>query len=125
MFKVMWLLKRKEGLSHHEFREHFENSHAQMGKKYYGHLWTGYRRNYVQSALGGSPAPGGGIGPTTWDYDCISEWVFRNREDYEELLRLAEDPVIGGEFLEDEGRFLDSKALILAEVEVVDTGTIA
>lgn len=123
MFKVIWLLKRKEGSSHAQFREHYENSHAVMAHKYFGHLWTEYRRNYVKSVLGGSPAPGGGIGPIDWDYDCIAEWVFPSEENYKELLRISSDPIIGKEFFEDEARFLERKSLIVAEVEVVDTGT--
>lgn len=124
MFKVIWLMKRKKGITHEQFREHYERSHVMLAHKYFGHLWTRYRRNYVKSTFGsGSPAPGGGMGPIEWGYDCIAEWVFPNEENYKELFRIAADPIIGKEFFEDEGKFLDRKELILAEVEVVDTGT--
>jgi hypothetical protein len=38
MFKVMWLLKRKKGITFEQFRDHYENSHSILGKKYLGHL---------------------------------------------------------------------------------------
>ena len=46
MYKVMWLLKRKAGISHAQFREHYENSHVRLAHKYIGHLMLDYKRNY-------------------------------------------------------------------------------
>ena len=64
MYKVIHLVKRKAHLSHEQFREHFERSHAAMALKYCGHLFTEYRRNYVNIVLsGGDPRqPGSGFG---------------------------------------------------------------
>lgn len=123
MFKVIWMMRRKAGITHEQFRAHYENNHAMMGKKYFGHLWTEYRRNYVTSASGGSPAPDGGFQPLDLGYDCVAEWVFPSRAEYEELLRIAADPEIGREFFEDEARFLERSALVVMEVDMVDTGT--
>jgi hypothetical protein len=36
MFKVMWLLRRKPGISHAQFKEHYERSHVVMAQKYIG-----------------------------------------------------------------------------------------
>ena len=122
MFKVITFNKRKQGISHEQYREHYENSHAKLGEFYYGHLWTKYTRNYVKSASGGSPAPGGGFGPIDLGYDCITEWIFPNRAAFEELLRIAADPAIGKTFFHDEGLFLDRKALVIIEIgDVLDT----
>lgn len=123
MFKVIWLMKRLPGITHAQFREHYENSHAVMGQKYYGHLWLDYRRNYCTETLGGSPAPGGGFGQLDGAYDCITEMIFRDEAAYEELLRIASDPAIGKAFLDDERKFLDTSKLIGIKVDCVDTGT--
>ena len=53
MYKVMWLLKRKAGISHAQFREHYENSHAKLAHKYIGHLMLEYKRNYKTETWGG------------------------------------------------------------------------
>lgn len=62
MYKVMWLMKRKAHLTHEEFREHFERSHAPMAQKFAGHLFAEYRRNYPcrsgPAAIRGFPAAG-------------------------------------------------------------------
>ncbi len=46
MYKIFWLLKRKPGISHEQFRHHYETSHAVLGQKYFGHLILSYKRNY-------------------------------------------------------------------------------
>ena len=123
MFKVIWLIKRKSSITHEQFREHYERSHVAMAHKYFGHLWTEYRRNYVTTAFGGSPAPDGGLGPVAADCDCVTEWIFPSLANYEELLRISADPVIGKAFHDDEANFLDRESLRMFHVEVVDTGT--
>ena len=47
MYKVLHFIKRKKHLSHEQFKEHFERSHAAMALKFCGHLFAEYRRNYV------------------------------------------------------------------------------
>jgi hypothetical protein len=47
MYKVLHFIKRKKHLSHEQFKEHFERSHAPMALKFCGHLFSEYRRNYV------------------------------------------------------------------------------
>jgi hypothetical protein len=46
MMKVAWLLRRKPGITHEPFRDHYESSHAMLGQGYFGHLITSYTRNY-------------------------------------------------------------------------------
>ncbi|MDE8650994.1 EthD domain-containing protein [Novosphingobium album (ex Liu et al. 2023)] len=49
MQRVFVLLKRKPGMTFEAFREHYENGHALLGEKYFGHLFVSYRRNYIPS----------------------------------------------------------------------------
>jgi hypothetical protein len=134
MVKVIWLLKRKDGITPEQFRNHYENSHVKMAHKYLGHLMIEYRRNYkgetwgggVPTSASGEDAKGGGFGPIDWEYDCIAEWVMPNQEALDEINRIFADPVIGKEFNQDEEHFLDRGSVLMFkcnEGDVVDNGT--
>ena len=126
MFKVMWLLKRKEGITHEQFRDHYESSHAKMAQKYFGDLMIEYKRNYKTEVWGGGvpTEPGGGtFVQSEWQYDCIAEWVTPSEEDFEHINRIFADPVIGKEFHDDEENFLDRDSVMLIKCDLRDTGT--
>jgi len=80
MYKVLHFIKRKPQLTHEQFRDHFERSHAAMALKFCGHLFDGYQRNYIQTAYtgGDSRDSDSGYGPREWDWDLISEFFFFN-----------------------------------------------
>jgi hypothetical protein len=122
MFKVMWLLKRKQGITHEQFRNHYERSHVVMAHKHIGHLLIEYRRNYKTETWGGGvpTEKGGGFGPVDWPYDCVTEWVMRDAAAFDEINRIFADPVIGKEFHDDEEHFLDREAVLLIKCNVVD-----
>lgn len=122
MFKVVWLLKRKEGMTHAEFREHFENSHAPIARKHIAHLFSEYRRNYPNETWsGGDPRKAGSnFGPKEWEYDCISEWIFPNEDAFNELNRIMAEPAVSQEFFEDEEKFLDRDGFVMIKCEVVE-----
>ncbi len=121
MFKVVWLLKRKPGISFEQFRDHYENRHSMLGKQYFGHLMIGYRRNYDRAreadgkyAAYGLPSP---------VYDCIAEWDLRDEAAFEEFLNIMADPVIAKIFKDDEKNFLDSAETRAVLSDCRDTGT--
>jgi EthD domain len=121
MFKVAWLLRRKPGITHDQFREHYETSHAVLGQKHFGHLITSYTRNYNPP----SPEPGPDATPTErliaatrWDYDCITEWEMRDEAALDEVFALLLDPVIGRIFHDDEEHFLDRSSVRLVRCDV-------
>lgn len=124
MFKVMWLLKRKPGITHEQFRTHYERSHVVMAHKYIGHLLVEYKRNYKTETWGGGvpTEQGGGFGPVDWPYDCVTEWVMPDEAAFNEINRIFADPVIGKKFHDDEEHFLDREAVLLIKCDVVDTG---
>ena len=125
MYKVVWLMKRKPELTHEQFRDHFERSHAPMALKYAGHLYKEYRRNYASQVwTGGDPRQeSGGYGPRDWEWDLMSEWITETEADFQEILRIMETPEIKKEFQEDEDRFIDRSATMMIPFEVRDTGT--
>jgi hypothetical protein len=127
MYKIMWLLKRKKGITLDQFRDHYENSHSVLGQKYLGHLMIEYRRNYKTETWGGgvptAAGGGGGFGPMEWEFDCIAEWVMPDEEAFNEIMRIFADPVIGKIFYDDEENFLDRSSVTLIKCDTRDTGT--
>ena len=125
MYKVLWLLRRKPGISHAQFREHYENSHAMLAHEYIGHLMLDYKRNYKTETWGGgvpTESGGGAFGPVDWDYDCVTEWVMPDEAAFDQINRIFADPVIGKIFHDDEENFLDRGSVMLIKCEMVDTG---
>ena len=124
MIKVIFLLKRKDGITHEQFRDHYEKSHSRLGQKYLGHLMLSYIRNYVGEARG---ARNQGTKPVAFNYDCVTEWIMPNEEALQEVYRIFADPAIGKEFYDDEERFLDRDAVIsirCKDTDVFNTGTV-
>ena len=117
MFKVLWLLKRKPGITFEQFRDHYENSHAVLGQKYLGHLMVAYKRNYDMGNAAGAEAR-----PKASGYDCITEWVMPDARAFEESMRLLADPVIGKIFHDDEEHFLERESVRLVRCDCRDTG---
>jgi hypothetical protein len=126
MIKILWLLKRKAGITPEQFRERYER-HSRLGQKLCGHLQSSYKRNYkIEVMGGGTPTTHDGsttFGPIEWEYDCISEVCFPNEEAYNERKRIFADPVTAKQFHDDEEDFLDRKAVIMFRCDEVDTGT--
>lgn len=126
MYKVIWLLKRKPGISHGQFRDHYETSHAELAKRHFGGLMLGYRRNYSAECWGGNvtgPEGTAGFGPRDWEFDCIAEWEMPDEAAFDEIMRIVASPEIGPLFHADEEHFLDRGATVLIRCELHDTGT--
>lgn len=126
MYKVLHLIKRKSHLTHAQFREHFERSHAPMALKFCGHLFKEYRRNYVNIVFGGddSRKPNNSYGPMEWDWDLLSEWIVGNEADLQEIFRIMQTPGIAQLFEDDEDRFIDRKMNVMMPCTVADVGTV-
>ncbi|MFC3172644.1 EthD domain-containing protein [Novosphingobium bradum] len=125
MFKVFWLLRRKPGLTHAQFREHYENSHSRLGRDWFGHLMIGYHRNYIEAEMGSSVDADGTVsfGPVEPEWDCIAEWMMPDEAAFTEITRILAQPEVHAIFAEDEKRFADRTAFRLVRVDVVDDGT--
>ena len=75
MYKVLHFIKRKPHMTHAQFRDHFERSHAAMALKFCGHLFSEYRRNYVDLAWFGGDSRVEGSGYREQDWEKIQELV--------------------------------------------------
>ena len=105
-FKMILLLRRKQGLSPEEFREGYENFHSRIGVRLYGHLWTEYRRNYLKAGSSFTQTrAGGSSGPDDIGFDAVSEFIVRDEAAWAEMSRIsaANQALIQ----EDEARWFD------------------
>lgn len=124
MIKIIYFLKRKAGTTPEQFREHYENSHVLLAKKYIGHLLVDYVRNYPTFALlNPSQIPPGTV-PEPYDigYDCITEMHVASQADVDEMTRIFNDPEVNPILVEDELKFLERDKIVMITVEVVNTG---
>lgn len=111
MQKLMMFMKRKEGISFEDFRDHYENVHIPMVAKWVGHLMSDFKRYYPQNAINlyvgradadEAPANDGGV-----DYDAVSIYTIKNEAALEELMRISQDPKFTCAVTEDEANFAD------------------
>jgi hypothetical protein len=119
--KILWMLKRKPGITPAQFREHYERSHAAIARKYVGHLLISYTRNYQTEAWGGTASDPAGFRQRPFDYDCITELEVADEAAFEDMGRIFGTPAASAELLEDELKFLDREATVMLRCdEVVD-----
>jgi hypothetical protein len=119
MYKVFHFIARKPHLTHEQFREHFERSHAAMALKYFGHVFTDYRRHYITTAMsGGDPRLGdGSFREHASEWDLISEWTTATREDFDMIQQQMVEPKLHRYFYEDEERFIHRQTIMMVPVE--------
>ena len=108
----MLFVKRKPGLSHEEFRAHYESTHAPLATRSLPHLFR-YARNYLV------PFPGQPDPP----YDCVTEFWFDDAAGLKasiEWTRSAEGQVLA----RDEENFMDRPTMLtfLADEVHLPTG---
>lgn len=125
MVKIIYFLKRKKGLTHEQFREHYEKSHVVLAKKYIGHLLKDYIRNYPSFALLNPSNIPEGTEPVPYDigYDCITEMHVENQAAIDEMTRIFNDPEVNPVLVEDELKFLERDQIVMIIVDVVNNGT--
>lgn len=125
MIKIVYFLRRKNGITHEQFREHYENSHVVLAKKYIGHLLKNYVRNYPTFALRNPSNIPEGTEPVPYDigYDCITEMYVETEADIAEMTRIFNDPEVNPVLVEDELKFLAREEIVMIMVDVVNNGT--
>lgn len=126
MVKLIFMLKRKAGITPQAFRDHYESSHVKLAQKYIGHLLERYVRNYpVQAVLNPSnQAKGTAPSPVASEYDVITEMYLKDALAAQEMSRIFNDPDINPILVEDELKFLDRASTLMLVCDPVDTGTV-
>ena len=99
MFKTLWFMRRKPGMSREEFVAYYENVHCKMGEKALRGLATRYVRRHLEQIDPGGAQP---------VYDVVTEICFASRELYEQgMSQLRTD-----EFIEDFMRLFDPGSVV-------------
>lgn len=124
MYKVLWLLKPAPGVTRRRFRDWYENSHAPLAQRHFGHLLLEYRRNYVDDAVGAVPSdyvagvdtmPNDAAAAQArgFDFAVVAEWVMADRAAFDEIMRIFADPEIGPVFRADSEGTMHPDTLLL------------
>jgi hypothetical protein len=103
MYKLMYLLKRKEDFSLDQFIEYYENNHAKIGEK----IFNGYAIRYVRRYLHPLESDPVAQEAPRCQFDVAMECWFQSREDFEAVVAISSEPAMLKIILEDEARFID------------------
>jgi hypothetical protein len=119
VIKLIFMFKRKPGLTHVQFRHHYETSHVPLVHKYLSHLFVDYRRNYVTGALGQDSQTDRNATDKDIGFDAITELWFEDESALAEMRAITSDEEIGRLFYEDELKFFDRAACRMVTCEEI------
>jgi hypothetical protein len=117
--KIVILIKKKPGMSREAFIHHYETSHAVIGKRLLGHLWSKYVRNYPKALMEYQPEENS----VEDSYDAVTEIWLKDAAALEEMGRIINLPENNKSILADEEKFQDRLKTRLLIVEEYDNGT--
>ncbi|MES2493759.1 MAG: EthD domain-containing protein [Pseudomonadota bacterium] len=101
MIKMVFLLKRKAGMSREEFIRKYESGHAKLGEKHVpdaAHYVRRYLMPVPELFTGSAPEP---------EYDVITELWFDTREQYDLAMARLARPDVVAEIVADEETIFD------------------
>ena len=123
MIKLILFSKRKQGLSHEEFKNYYESNHAPLAKKTLPWM-VDYRRNYLTPVNGEEEGASEDFSHLVkGDYDVVTEFYFANEKDFSEMTAaMAENDGIAKILAEDEEKFMDRSSMrfYLSEEHISD-----
>lgn len=114
MVKMVFMLKRKPGMSRADFIRYYEANHRPLGEKYVPNA-VRYVRRYLE------PVPGPWSKPAD-EFDVLTELWFANQQEADKAMKHLSEPAIHEEIAEDEARLFDrprSKVYLITETESV------
>lgn len=101
MIKMVFLLKRKSGLTGEEFIRRYESGHARLGEKHVPNA-ARYVRRYLEQVP--ELFTGEAIEP---DHDVITELWFDSREQFDIAMERLSRPEVVAEIVADEETIFD------------------
>lgn len=106
MFKVLWLMKRKDGTSMDDLINYYENHHSVLAKKLWDQKFRPlkYMRKYFRPISHLLPFADTLSGA---DFDLAMEMWFESPEHFTQMLEVCSPEEIWKTIIEDENRFLD------------------
>lgn len=100
-FKSIALLTKKAGLTREQFIEYYENRHAPLILALTPGI-KAYRRNFIDWSGAFEST-----GPSTTDFDCITEVWFEDRAAYEAAMAVLTGPDVAKRIADDEENVFD------------------
>lgn len=101
MIKMVFLLKRKAGLTREQFIHQYENGHSKLGEKHVPNA-VRYVRRYLEQVP--ELFTNETVEP---EHDVITELWFENREQYEIAMERLARPEVVAEIVADEETIFD------------------
>ncbi len=114
MVKMVFMLKRRPGMSRADFIQYYEGHHARLGEKYVPNA-VRYVRRFLE------PVPG----PWTKaadEFDVITELWFANKQEADRAMAHLSEPAINQEIAVDEAKLFDrtrTRVYLITEHESV------
>tara|TARA_B100000378_G_scaffold258244_3_gene237297 strand:+ start:4793 stop:5170 length:378 start_codon:yes stop_codon:yes gene_type:complete len=99
---LLSIFRRREGMSHEEFVQHYETVHARIGEK----VMSGYATRYVRRFLTPFGRDDDGA-----EADVVMEMDFPDEGTMEAFFASVQDPEIAAMIAEDEPRLFDSASM--------------
>ena len=112
MYKLVALLKRRQGLSMNEFIDYYETTHSKIGDKVLRGNSVKYIRRYFHPIV--HPSTG-----EEWEseYDGLMEIWFTDYDQAQSTLAMFAEPAMAKLLIEDEEKLVDRSKLRLFTVE--------
>jgi EthD domain len=114
MIKMVFMLKRRPGMSRADFIQYYESHHARLGEKYVPNA-VRYVRRFLD------PVPGPWSKPAD-EFDVMTELWFANKQEADRAMAHLSEPKIHDEIAADEERLFDrsrSQVYLITEHESV------
>lgn len=112
--RMVFMLKRRDGMSRGEFKEYYERNHTPLGEKYVPNAIR-YVRRYLE------PVPGPWSKPAE-EFDVLTELWFANQQEADRAMAHLSEPAIHEEIAADEARLFDrsrTRVYLITEQESV------
>jgi hypothetical protein len=114
-------IKRKQGLTFKQFKDHYESRHAPLAIELIPYF-IDYTRNYVVPDAAYRPGHLAGVmDQAEPEFDAVAEISFASDEDYRKMVAILNDPQKGKILAEDEERFVDRSKIKMFVVDAYET----
>ena len=114
-YKILLFMKRRPGISVHDFRHYYESEHVPLALR----STKGLVR-YVRRYLDPQPRPETGDGSDI-GYDVITELWFDNEKIFAATVKYLSSTLLSPEIIDDETRLFDRRATrMCTTVECID-----
>lgn len=101
--KLVFMLKRRAGMSREDFLHYYETHHARLGEKYVPNAIR-YVRRFLDPMAG--PSSSGDA-----EYDVLTELWFANQAECDKAMKLLGDPKVQAVIKADEEKLFDRAAM--------------